>query len=310
MKIIFAGTPVFAATALNALITADHEIVSVLTQPDRPAGRGMKMAASAVKQIADTHGLTVLQPPTLKDPSWHALISEVNADAMVVAAYGLILPESVLSIPRYGCFNIHASLLPRWRGAAPIQRAIQSGDKETGITIMQMNAGLDTGDMLLKKSIPILPDDTAQTLHDKLCTVGADSIVNALSLLQQKKLIPIRQDESQACYAAKIQKSEANINWQQPALEIERKIRAFNPAPGTYTTFQENQIKIWQAKAVPGQSDQPGKIMAIEKNGIIVSCGSGLLRLETVQKPGGKKLTAADFSAGLKIFAGNHFGPA
>ena len=307
MKIIFAGTPVFAATALNALITAGYEIVLVLTQPDRPAGRGMRMAASAVKQIAETHGLTILQPPTLRDPVWHASISQANADVMVVAAYGLILPEPVLSIPHCGCLNIHASLLPRWRGAAPIQRAIQAGDKETGITIMQMDAGLDTGDMLLKESISISPDDTAQTLHDKLCTLGAHAIVNALALIQQKKLTPIKQDESQACYAAKIKKDEAGINWQQSAEEIERKIRAFNPAPGTFTTFQGNQIKIWQAKITSGQPGQPGKIIAIEQGGLIVACGSGLLRLEIIQKPGGKKLTIADFLAGFKIVAGDHF---
>ncbi|SEM84416.1 methionyl-tRNA formyltransferase [Nitrosomonas marina] len=307
MKIIFAGTPVFAATALDALISANHEIALVLTQPDRPAGRGMKMTASAVKRLAEAHGLTILQPPSLKDPQWHASITAANADVMVVAAYGLILPQPVLSIPHAGCLNIHASLLPRWRGAAPIQRAIQAGDKETGITIMQMDAGLDTGDILLKKCIPILPEDTAQTLHDKLCALGAHAIVKALELLKQQKLLPVKQDDLQASYAAKIKKNESQIDWHLPAVEIERQIRAFNPVPGAHTVLQDHQIKIWQAKATSGQSDQPGKILAIHPDGIIVACGSGILRLETVQRSGGKKLTAADFLAGFKISVGDHF---
>lgn len=307
MKIIFAGTPVFAATALDALISANHDIVLVLTQPDRPAGRGMKMTPSAVKRLAEVHGLTVLQPLSLKDPQWHTSIAAVNADVMVVAAYGLILPKSVLSIPQAGCLNIHASLLPRWRGAAPIQRAIQAGDKETGITIMQMDAGLDTGDILLKKSVPISPEDTTQTLHDKLSTLGAQAIVEALKLLQHQQLLPVKQDDLQACYAAKIKKNEGEIDWQLSAVEIDRKIRAFNPIPGAYTTFRSNQIKIWQARATSEQHDKPGKILAINPDGIIVACGSGMLRLETVQRSGGKKLTAAEFLAGFKMSVGDHF---
>ncbi|MDR4516774.1 MAG: methionyl-tRNA formyltransferase [Nitrosomonas sp.] len=307
MKIIFAGTPVFAATALDALIAAGHEIALVLTQPDRPAGRGMKKVASAVKQLAEKHKLPLIQPQSLKDPEMHQQLRAVSADVMVVAAYGLILPDVVLPIPRHGCLNIHASLLPRWRGAAPIQRAILAGDKETGITIMQMNAGLDTGGMLFKESMAISHDETTHTLHDKLCKLGADAIINALKLLERDKLTPTQQDESQACYAAKIKKNEAQIDWQQPAEEIERKIRAFNPSPGAYTRFQGVNIKIWQAKMIPGDSCQTGKIIAIAHDGIFVACGQGQLRLEIIQRPGGKRLHANEFLTGFNLHAGDYF---
>jgi len=307
MKIIFAGTPVFAAAALDALIKEGHEIVLVLTQPDRPSGRGMKKTASAVKQIAESHGLPLLQPSSLRDSQWHQPIHAVNADVMVVAAYGLILPETVLAIPRHGCLNIHASLLPRWRGAAPIHRAIEAGDTNTGITIMQMDTGLDTGPMLLKKSIPIDHDDTTQTLHDKLTVLGAQAIVETLNLLAQQKLSPMKQDESKACYAAKIRKNEALIDWQQPAENIERIIRAFNPSPGANTFFKGNSIKIWQAQKHSKQTDQPGKILAINHDGILVACGLGSLKLQIVQKAGGKKLTAEAFTTGFNITVGDYF---
>ena len=307
MKIIFAGTPGFAATALDGLITAGHEVVLVLTQPDRPAGRGMKKVPSAVKQLAEKHKLLLLQPQSLKDRSVHQQLRTVKADVMVVAAYGLILPNIVLQIPRHGCLNIHASLLPRWRGAAPIQRAILAGDKETGITIMQMDEGLDTGGMLYKESIAISSDETTHTLHDKLCKLGADAIINALKLLVHNKLTPTQQDESQACYAAKIKKKEAQIDWQRPAEEIERKIRAFNPSPGAYTRFQGVNIKIWQAKTIPGDSCQTGKITAISHDGISVACGQGQLRLEIIQRPGGKRLHANEFLAGFNLHTGDYF---
>lgn len=307
MKIIFAGTPVFAATALDALVAAGHEIALVLTQPDRPAGRGMKKAASAVKQLAEKYQLPLLQPQSLKDPAMHQQLRTVDADIMVVAAYGLILPEAVLKIPRHGCLNIHASLLPRWRGAAPIQRAILSGDKETGITIMQMDTGLDTGAMLFKKSIAISHDETTQTLHDKLCKLGADAIIKALRLLEHNKLIPAKQNESQACYAAKIKKIEAQIDWQRSAEEIERKIRAFNPSPGAYTCFQGIYIKIWQAKKVSGDTGQPGEIMAIEHDGLTVACGQGQLQLGIVQRSGGKRLAANEFLTGFDLHVGDYF---
>lgn len=307
MKIIFAGTPVFAATALDALVAAGHEITLVLTQPDRPAGRGMKKVASAVKQLAEKYQLPLLQPQSLKDPAIHQQLRTVDADVMVVAAYGLILPEAVLKIPRRGCLNIHASLLPRWRGAAPIQRAILAGDKETGITIMQMDTGLDTGAMLFKKSIVISHDETTQTLHEKLCKLGADAIVKALKLLKNNELTPAKQNESQACYAAKIKKIEAQIDWQRSAEEIERKIRAFNPSPGAYTCFQGIYIKIWQAKMVSGDSGQPGEIMAIEHNGLIVACGRGQLQLEIVQRSGGKRLAVNEFLTGFNLHVGDYF---
>lgn len=307
MKIIFAGTPVFAATALEALIDAGHDIVLVLTQPDRPAGRGMKTVANAVKLLAQQHELTLLQPLTLKTPELPAQLKTLNADVMVVAAYGMILPEAILKVPRLGCLNIHASLLPRWRGAAPIQRAILAGDSETGITIMQMDIGLDTGAMLLKKNVAILPNDTAQSLHDKLCISGAQGIVDALILLEQGKLIPVTQNEKETCYAPKIKKAEAEIDWQQPAEQISRAVRAFNPSPGAYTYFRGDVLKIWQAQAIPGNSSNSGKIVTIGQSGIVVACGSGLLRIEIIQKPGGRKLSAADFLTGHVIHAGEYF---
>lgn len=307
MKIIFAGTPVFAATALDALIKANHQIVLVLTQPDRPAGRGMKTVASTVKLLAQQHGLALLQPLTLKTAEIQAQLQALDADVMIVAAYGLILPEAVLAIPRLGCLNIHASLLPRWRGAAPIQRAILAGDHETGITIMQMDAGLDTGAMLLKYGVAIARDDTTQSLHDKLSLLGAQSIVEALELLPQGKLVPIVQDAVQACYAAKIKKTEAEVDWQQSAEQIDRVVRTFSASPGAYTYFRDMILKIWQAKVLPGKAGAPGEIVAVNREGIIVACGSGMLQVEMVQKPGGKKMSIADFLAGKPLQSGEHF---
>lgn len=307
MKIIFAGTPVFAATALDALIQAGHEIVMVLTQPDRPAGRGMKAAASAVKLLAEQHHLALLQPLTLKTDDVQQQLQALHADVMVVAAYGLILPQAVLDIPRLGCLNIHASLLPRWRGAAPIQRAILAGDRETGITIMQMDAGLDTGDILLTHNVEITPDDTTQSLHDKLSVRGARSIVEALTLLPQETLVPELQDETQACYAAKITKAEAEIDWRHSAQQLDRVVRTFNPNPGAYAHFRDMALKIWQAEALDGNAGKPGEIVAVDRAGITVACGSGLLRIAMVQKPGGKKMSTADFLAGNPIEAGEYF---
>lgn len=307
MKIIFAGTPLFAAIALDALIKAGHEINLVLTQPDRPAGRGMKTASSAVKLLAQQHKLPLLQPLTLKAADIQAHLQALHADVMIVAAYGLILPQAVLNIPRLGCLNIHASLLPRWRGAAPIQRAILAGDHETGITIMQMDAGLDTGAILLKHNIVIAQNDTTQSLHDKLGLLGAQSVVEALMLLQQEKLIPVAQDEALACYAAKIKKADAEIDWQQTAEQLDRVVRTFNPSPGAFTYFQDNLLKIWQVSVVNGRVGQPGEIIAADRDGIIVACGSGLLRIEVMQKPGGKKLNAADYLSGNSMQPGEYF---
>ena len=246
MKIIFAGTPQFAAISLAAL-HKEHQIIAVITQPDRPAGRGMQLAASPVKQFALQHGLTVLQPASLKSEEAQRTIAELNADVMIVAAYGLILPKAVLQHPRYGCLNIHASLLPRWRGAAPIQRAILAGDTETGITIMQMDEGMDTGDMLLRHACPIEPNETAQSLQDKLAEMGASCILEAMRLLQENRLNPTKQDNGAACYAAKLTKTEAQIDWRQDARQIERAVRAYNPFPVCHARLNGVSIKVWQA---------------------------------------------------------------
>jgi methionyl-tRNA formyltransferase len=302
MDLIFAGTPEFAARALEALINAGHNIKLVMTQPDRPAGRGMQMQASAVKQVALRHGIPVYQPEKLRDPATHGPIREANVACMVVAAYGIILPQAVLDMPRIGCLNIHASLLPRWRGAAPIQRAIESGDTETGVTIMQMDAGLDTGAMLLKESLPILPDDTATTLHDKLAEQGARLIVDALAAYD--KLIPEPQPEAGVTYAAKISKAEARIDWNQSATEIERRIRAFDPFPGTVTEFNGVAIKIWRAAAI-AEAAAPGTVVMADDKQLIVACGEEALSLQLLQKPGSKRLQVREFLQGLPLAAGD-----
>ena len=306
MKIIFAGTPQFAASALAALLK-EHQVVAVLTQPDRPTGRGMRLAASPVKQLALQHGLPVLQPATLKSEETQRIIAALEADVMVVAAYGLILPKTVLQLPRYGCLNIHASLLPRWRGAAPIQRAILAGDSETGITIMQMDEGLDTGDMLLRNVCPIAANDTGQTLHDKLAELGASSIVEALRKLQEHRLMPVRQDDEAACYAAKLVKSEAQIDWRRDALQIERAVRAYNPFPVCHTSINGVMIKVWQAGLCAEKQGEPAKVLAVDKHGITVACGKGALLLEALQRPGGKAQSAAQFLQAMPIKPGDHF---
>jgi methionyl-tRNA formyltransferase len=307
VKVIFAGTPHFAVTALQALLELKFDIVAVLTQPDRPAGRGMQLAPSPVKQLALQHGLTVLQPETLKTPDIQSELASCAADVMVVAAYGLILPKAVLQLPRHGCLNIHASLLPRWRGAAPIQRAIEAGDCETGITIMQMNEGLDTGDILLKKTCAILPDDTSQTLHDKLADLGAEAIIEVLQTLEQGKLVGKPQDGTLATYAAKLEKAEAQINWRDSAEQVERKVRAFALFPIARTLSDGTPIKIWRASTRNDMSGEPGVILSIEKNGIIVACGQGALCLEILQRPNAKPLPAAQFVQGFTLRPGNRF---
>jgi methionyl-tRNA formyltransferase len=303
MRIIFAGTPHFAASALAALV-GEHQVIAVLTQPDRPAGRGMQLAESPVKQFARPHNLTVLQPVTLKTEEAQRPLAALDADVMVVAAYGLILPQAVLQIPHHGCLNIHASLLPRWRGAAPIQRAILAGDTETGITIMQMDAGLDTGDMLLRQTCPISEDDTAKTLHDKLAEIGASSILEALHLLQANRLVPIKQDNEAACYAAKLTKSEAQIDWRQDARQIERAVRAYNPC---HANLNGVAIKIWQANVCPDTRGEPGTVLDVNKRGITVACGKDALRLETLQRPGGKAQPAAQFLQAIPVQVGDMF---
>jgi len=306
MKVIFAGTPEFAAAALAALIEAGHQIPLVLTQPDRPAGRGMKLTASPVKQLALNHGLTMAQPLNLREDPIQQEIAEVGADVMVVAAYGLILPRAVLTIPRFGCLNIHASLLPRWRGAAPIQRAILAGDRESGITIMQMDVGLDTGDMLFTDALPITPDDTAQTLHDKLATQGAASIVAALAQLERGALSATPQDNALATYAAKLTKEEGRIDWQRSAADLALAVRAYNPFPVAFTGFRGEAWRIWSASPDPAGGN-PGEILRADKHGILVACGQGALLLTEIQKAGSKRMPAANFLAGNPLAVGECF---
>jgi methionyl-tRNA formyltransferase len=310
LKIIFAGTPQFAASALEALLANGQTVAAVLTQPDRPAGRGMRLVASPVKQLAVQHELPVLQPTTLKSAEVQQQLAGYQADIMVVAAYGLLLPTAVLHLPRYGCLNIHASLLPRWRGAAPIQRAILAGDNETGITIMQMDEGLDTGDMLLKLACPIEARDTAQTLHDKLAELGAQAIVTALDRLGQGSLKAISQDNEQATYATKLTKAEAQIDWTRDAIEIDRMVRAYNPFPVAVSACHNVPVKIWQANPAGNVQGEPGTVCAVEKNGIVVACGRGALRLEILQRPGGKVLPAAQFIQGFALQPGDRFAAA
>ena len=303
MRVIFAGTPDFAALALRALLDAGHDVPLVLTQPDRPAGRGMTLQASAVKQVAVAAGIEVFQPPTLRDAAAQERILSVGADVMVVAAYGLILPPAVLRIPAQGCINIHASLLPRWRGAAPIQRAILAGDSETGVCIMQMEAGLDTGPVLCSAVVPIDPADTAETLHNKLASLGARLVVEALARLP---LPAIRQAEGGVSYAAKIDRAEAQLDWNQPAEQLARQVRAFNPFPGAASHLNGAIIKIWQAEALPG-TGTPGLILVAEGDVLIVGCGQGLLRIIELQKAGGKRLSATQFLAGAPLLQGGRF---
>jgi methionyl-tRNA formyltransferase len=308
VKIIFAGTPDFAASALAALLKTEHQILAVLTQPDRPAGRGMKLTASPVKQLAVDHGITVLQPTSLRSEEIQQELRALGADVMVVAAYGLILPEAVLTIPSLGCLNIHASLLPKWRGAAPIQRAILAGDDETGITIMQMDVGLDTGDMLLKQSCQISGKDNAQTLHDRLADIGATAIIDALCLLEQGSVRRESQDDSKACYASKLTRQEAKIDWGLDAVILERAIRGYFPYPVAYTEFEGTPIKILRAQVGPDIHSAPGLISTITKHEIVVGCGHGSLALEMLQKPGGKPLLAAQFLQGFPLKPGDRFG--
>ena len=303
MKIVFAGTPDFAALSLNALLAAGHDIALVLTQPDRPSGRGMVLRSSPVKIAAEASGIDVFQPLTLKDPATQERIRAVQADAMIVAAYGLILPQAVLDMPRFGCINIHASLLPRWRGAAPIQRAIEAGDTESGVCIMQMEAGLDTGPVLLSGRVPIAADETAGTLHDKLADMGARLIVETLAKLPIDAVV---QPEIGVTYAAKIDKAEAQIDWRRPAREIERQIRAFNPFPGAAGTLDGAAIKVWRSELVAAAAP-PGTVVSVERSGIVVACGDGGLCLTELQKAGGKRLPVAQFLAGNPIAPGKTF---
>lgn len=290
MKIIFAGTPDFACPSLQTLIKSPHEIVAVYTQPDRPKGRGQQIIASPIKLLAQQHDLPVFQPLNLKTENLPA------ADLMIVAAYGLILPKRILDMPRYGCINVHASLLPRWRGASPIQQAILAGDQESGVTIMQMDVGLDNGDMLLQKKCAIESDDTAQSLHDKIAELGASGLMETLELIEKNQLKPIKQDEALVTHAPKIQKSDAKIDWRESAAKIERKIRGFNPWPIAFCEFQQKPVRIWQAMALNEKAHKtPGTVEKYSKDALIVATGDGLLAIKKLQCAGGKPISAADF---------------
>lgn len=308
LKIIFAGTPDFAVPALAALIKAGHDVTLVLTQPDRPSGRGMKLKASPVKELALQHQIDVFQPESLKDLDVQARIEAVKADVMIVAAYGLIIPTNVLNMPRLGCYNIHASLLPRWRGAAPIHRSLLAGDAETGVTIMEVVPALDAGAMVSKGVLPISGRDTSQSLHDSLAKVGADLMVEAMKRLAETGNLPATpQDESLVTYAAKLQKSEAGIDWSQSASLISRQVRAFNPFPVAHATLNGEVCRLWMATySNVDASAKPGTILDIGSS-IQVACGQGILLIEELQLPGGKRLKAKDFIAGHNLKVGQHF---
>ena len=305
MKVIFAGTPDFAAAALKAIAAAGFEIPLVLTQPDRPKGRGMQLAQSPVKQAALELGLRVAQPEKLRNNAEALqMLKEVEADVMVVAAYGLILPQDVLDTPKHGCLNIHASLLPRWRGAAPIQRAIEAGDAETGVCIMQMDIGLDTGDVVSEHRYTIQPTDTANEVHDALMNLGAAAIVADLQQLKTEgRLKSVKQPEKGVTYAQKLSKEEARIDWNESAAVIERKIRAFNPVPAAWVEYQGKPMKIWRAEVV-AQQGRAGEVLSCSSDGLIVACGANALKITELQPSGGKRMNIAAFAAGHTVEAG------
>jgi methionyl-tRNA formyltransferase len=306
LRIIFAGTPDFAAPALAALIEAGHKIVLVLTQPDRPSGRGMKLKASPVKELALEHDIEVFQPETLKDSAAQSRIEDAKADVIIVAAYGLIIPTNVLNMPRLGCYNIHASLLPRWRGAAPIQRSLLAGDKETGVTIMEVVPALDAGAMISKGVVPITELDTAQTLHDALAKTGADLMVKAMENLSKNgTLASTPQDDSLVTYAEKLQKSEATIDWNKSADAISKQVRAFNPFPVATAMLNGEVCRIWMATKKSGKG-LAGQVVATNET-IDVACGEGVLSIHELQLPGGKRLKAREFLTGRQLPAGTQF---
>lgn len=295
LRIVFAGTPEFAAQHLAALLSSEHEVIAVYTNPDRPAGRGKKLTASPVKLLALEHEIPVYQPETFKSDQAQQELAALNADIMIVVAYGMLLPKAVLNTPRLGCINVHGSILPRWRGAAPIQRAIWAGDAETGVTIMQMDVGLDTGDMLLTATLPIEPQDTSASLYEKLAQLGPKALIDCLADLAAERAVAIKQDEALTNYAKKLSKEEAQINWHDSAAHIERCVRAFNPWPMSYFAVEGNNVKVWQSRVEPQSSDQPaGTILRADKQGIAIATGEGTLVLEQLQIPGKKALPVQD----------------
>ena len=295
LRIIFAGTPDFAARHLDALLSSGHQVVGVFTQPDRPAGRGKKLMPSPVKVLAEAHNLPVFQPASLRPSENQQLVAELNADVMVVVAYGLILPKAVLDMPRLGCINVHGSLLPRWRGAAPIQRALWAGDADTGVTIMQMDVGLDTGDMLYKLSCPITSQDTSATLYNKLAELGPQGLIDTLKQLAGNSVKPEVQDEALVTYAEKLSKEEARIDWSLSAAQLERCIRAFNPWPMSWLEIDGQPVKVWQASVIAeNAAAEPGTIITASKHGIQVATAEGILNLESLQPAGKKAMSAQD----------------
>lgn len=307
LRIIFMGTPDFACPTLTRLIERGENVIAVVTQPDRPKGRGQKLVPPPVKVIAEEHGIPVLQPLKVRAPEVIAQIRELNPDLIVVVAFGQILPQSLLDIPRHGCINIHASLLPRYRGAAPINWCLINGETETGITTMQMDAGLDTGDMLVKRSISIGPDEDAQSLHDRLSLLGAETIDETLDRLQAGTLTREKQDDALTCYAPMLKKEDGLIDWKQEPQQIKNLVRGFTPWPGAYTTLDGKTLKLYKV-SVANECGKPGDIMAVGKDGIIVGCGSGSLRIEELQLEGRKRLSASDFLAGCRLEPGIRLG--
>lgn len=295
LRIIFAGTPDFAARHLDALLSSGHKVVGVFTQPDRPAGRGKKLMPSPVKVLAEEHGLPIFQPASLRPQENQQLVADLNADVMVVVAYGLILPKAVLDLPRLGCVNVHGSLLPRWRGAAPIQRSLWAGDAETGVTIMKMDVGLDTGDMLFKLACPITNEDTSATLYDKLADLGPQGLIETLQQLADNTATPEVQDEALVTYAEKLSKEEAQLDWSLSAAQLERCIRAFNPWPMSWMMIDDQPVKVWKASVIDGDtSEEPGTIIEVSKQGIQVATAKGILNLESLQPAGKKAMSAQD----------------
>ena len=299
--IVFAGTPDFALASLEALVEADFRPKAVYTQPDRPAGRGKKLTQSPVKLYAEQLGIPVLQPRTLKDDAAARELEAFEPDLLVVAAYGLLLPQRILDVPARGCLNVHASILPRWRGAAPIQAAILEGDAETGISLMQMEAGLDTGPVFVSEAIPIADDDTAGSLHDRLAALGGELLVKNITAIADGRLEPVPQDDDAATYAGKIRTEDARLDWRDDAAALARKVRAFNPVPGSFFTVDGQRIKCWQARAIDDVSDTPGKVVDISKSGVLVACGGGALLLEQVQRAGKGRVTARQLADAIDL---------
>ncbi len=306
MNVLFAGTPEFAARCLETLLGSRHRVVGVMTQPDRPAGRGFALAASPVKKLAAARGIQVTQPESLRDAQAQAELEHFGADVFVVAAYGLILPQPVLELPRYGAINIHASLLPRWRGATPIQRALLAGDRDTGVSIMQMDAGLDTGPVLMQEKIPILENDTTGTLHDRLAELGAKLIVQALDALEAGVIKATPQPADGVTYAAKLDKRDARVDWRESAVTVNRQVRALNPSPGADARVRGVEVKIWRCAAAAGRG-KPGEILSVGPHGLCVACAEGALLITELQRSGGKRLPTAEFLRGFPLSSGERF---